>query len=99
MAKQRTKERRDVHLDYVFDRLLAAKLQQVYEILVPEHVRLVGERVLGEGDADRRDLRQGVLGQAEGGQHHCQSDGGADRVCPRPKLQRAQGADLRRRRL
>jgi site-specific DNA recombinase len=33
---------REVRLDYAFDRLLATKLQQVYEILVSDRVRVIG---------------------------------------------------------
>ncbi len=42
MAERRGQERREVRLDYAFDRLFTAKLQQAYEILVPDQVRLVG---------------------------------------------------------
>ena len=99
MADRRQKESRDVHLDYAFDRLLAAKLQQVYEILVPDRVRIAGEprKVTGEDHEERRDLREGLLRQAERGEHHCQSDGGAARVRPRSRLQRPRRVDLRRR--
>ena len=41
MAERRSQ--RDVHLEYAFDRLLVAKLEQVYQILVPDRVRVVGE--------------------------------------------------------
>ena len=41
MAERRSK--RDVHLEYSFDRLLVAKLEQVYQILVPDRVRVVGD--------------------------------------------------------
>lgn len=63
MAERRPRQRRDIRLDYAFDRLLVAKLQQVYEILVPDRVRLAGERapVTGESDEDRRNLRSGLL--------------------------------------
>ena len=99
MAKGRSKEGRDVQLDYVFDRQFAAKLQQAYDLLAPEHARQVGGRALGEDDEDRRDLRTGVLGPAEGGQDDCQPDGRVDRLCKHPRLQRAGRHDLRRRRV
>ena len=38
----RRRQGHDVYLDYVFDRLLAAKLEQVYEILVPDRARRTG---------------------------------------------------------
>ena len=41
MAERRNK--RDVCLEYTFDRLLVAKLEQVYRTLVPDRVRVVGE--------------------------------------------------------
>ena len=57
MAERRNK--RDVCLEYTFDRLLVAKLEQVYRTLVSDRVRVVGE-------------------SAEGGEHHCQPNGGAE---------------------
>ena len=80
MADRRSRRHRHkVQLDYVFDRLLGSKLQQVYELLVPDRVRIVGEhtRVMEGGNADRSDLRKGVFGQAARGEHDRQSDGGA----------------------
>ena len=41
MAERRNK--RDVRLEYTFDRLLVAKLEQVYRTLVPDRVRVIGE--------------------------------------------------------
>ena len=38
MVESRKRREREVRLDYAFDRLLAAKLQQVYEILVSDRV-------------------------------------------------------------
>ena len=69
MADWRKRESRDVRLDYAFDRLLVAKLQQVYELLVPDRVRIASEprRVNGEDHEERRDLREGLLRQAERG--------------------------------
>ena len=52
-----------------------------------------------ENHEDRRDFRPRVVGPAEGHQHNCQPDGGADRVRSEPRLQRVGGSDLRRRRL
>jgi hypothetical protein len=44
MADRTTKrERRNVRLDYAFDRLLSSKIQQVYELLAPDTVRVTGE--------------------------------------------------------
>jgi hypothetical protein len=92
---------RDVRLEYTFDRLLVAKLEQVYQILVPDRVRIVGDRskLIGAGDEDGGNLRPGILGQAEGGEHHCQPNGGADHVRDRAGLRCSGGMGLRRRRL
>src|SRR5271166_4034561 len=48
-------QERDVQLEFVFDRLVAAKLEQVYEILVPDQVRIVraGADVTGGEDESR----------------------------------------------
>ena len=92
MAERRNK--RDVCLEYTFDRLLVAKLEQVYRTLVPDRVRVIGEpapaqaggsKLIGAGDEDGGDLCPGILGQAEGGEHHCQPNGGANRVSPPSK--------------
>ena len=90
---------RQVRLDYAFDRLLTSKLQQAYEILAPDRVRLVGARIIGAGEdnEDRRDLRPGVVGPTEGGEHDRQPDGGTDGVRSEPRLQRRSGADIRGR--
>ena len=99
MAERRSQ--RDVHLEYSFDRLLIAKLEQVYQILVPDRVRVVGNgsKLIGAGDEDGGDLRPGILGQAEGGEHHCQPNGGAGRIRHRAGLRRPSGMDIRGRRL
>ena len=70
MAERRNN--RDVCLEYTFDRLLVAKLEQVYRTLVPDRVRVIGEpapqaggsKLIGAGDEDGGDLRPGILGQA-----------------------------------
>ena len=81
MAERRGHDR-SVQFEHAFDRLLAVKLEQVYEILVPERVRAIGadQSVRGKSDEGRRDLRQSILRAAEGGEHDRQPDGGADRV-------------------
>src|SRR5271157_2200651 len=90
-----------VQFDYAFDRLLGTKLQQVYELLVPDQVRIIGEcsRLMEGGNAGRGDLRTGVVGQAARGGHDRQPDGGTDRLCAEPRLSSADGMGLRRRRL
>ena len=98
MAERRSQ--RDVHLEYTFDRLLVAKLEQVYRTLVPDRVRVIGEpaaaqagdsKLIGAGDEDGGNLRPGILGQAEGGEHHRQPNGGADRVRRRARLRCSNG--------
>ena len=93
MAERRSQ--RDVHLEYTFDRLLVAKLEQVYRILVPDRVRVVGygSKLIGVGDEDSGNIRAGILGQAEGGEHHCQPNGGTDRVRRRARLRRPSRMD------
>src|SRR6478752_8907022 len=106
MAERRNK--RDVCLEYTFDRLLVAKLEQVYRTLVPDRVRVVGElapaqaggsKLIGAGDEDGGNLRPGILGQAEGGEHHCQPNGGTDSVRRRATLRCSYRMDIPRRRL
>ncbi len=98
MAERGGQRPREVRLDYTFDRMFTAKLQQAYEVLAPDRVRLVGLAAIGarQGDEDRSDLRPGVVGSAEGGQHDCQPDGGAESVRSERRLQRAGGSDFRR---
>jgi hypothetical protein len=59
MAERRSQ--RDVRLEYAFDRLLIAKLEQVYQILVPDRVRVVGDggKPIGVGDEDQRQYTRG----------------------------------------
>src|ERR1700681_1496254 len=100
MADRRSRRGQyQVQLDYAFDRLLGSKLQQVYERLVPDQVRIAGEssRIMESYKADRGNLCAGVVGQAAGGEHHREPDGGAARVFAEPRLPRAGGVGLRRR--
>src|SRR3954447_10366872 len=96
-----TRARPQVRLDYSFDRLLAGKLQQVYEILVADQVRVAREypAIMEGGDGDRGDLRAGIVGHAAGGEHDRQPDGSADRLRAQPQLSGSGGVGLRRRRL
>jgi len=88
MARRGDGSRTVVELEYAFDRLLGCKLEQAYKILVPEQARATGAgpRVKEEHDEDGRDLRPGVLGPAEGGQHDCQPNGGTQGVRRRPRV-------------
>ena len=81
MAERRSYDR-SVQFQHAFDRLVAVKLEQVYEILVPEQIRAVGAhpRVRSKSDEGRRDLRESLLRAAEGGEHDCEPDSGTHRV-------------------
>src|SRR5262252_3511350 len=67
MAEPRS--RRDVCLEYSFDRLLVSKLEQVYQILVPDRVRIVGNgsKLIGAGLKTAAIYARGILVHAEGG--------------------------------
>src|SRR5260370_7416472 len=65
--------RRAIHLEFAFDRLLAAKLEQAYDILVPDRVRVVGSaKVTGAGDEDGSNLLSCIVGQTTAGEHYHQ---------------------------
>ena len=70
MAERRKPKSLDVDFDYVFDRLLIRKLQQAYEILVPDNVRVTGgqmELTIDEDEA-RPNARARLLREAESSQ-------------------------------
>lgn len=100
MAK-RARIRCAIRFEYTFDRLLATKLEQAYEILNPDQVRILrtGADVMRVGDEGRCNLRPGIVGQAEGGAHDRQSDGGAESLRPGAAVRRAGGMGFRGRRL
>lgn len=78
-----------VHLEYVFDRLLRMKLEQVYAILVPDNARRVGASTQLRGATTYEDschLYPRLLGSAERGQDHRQSDRSVDGVRPKLRL-------------
>jgi len=91
MVESRKRREREVRLDYAFDRLLATKLPQVYEILVPDQVRVISNfsALNGETNENGGDLRQGIVGQAERREDYCEPDGGVDGVCPQGRLRRS----------
>jgi hypothetical protein len=84
----RQRRSHDIELQYAFDRLHAAKLEQVFAILVPNRRRRVNEPtgLRGENHEDSRNLRPSLVGPTEGGEDDCQSDSGASGVCPQRKL-------------
>ena len=64
---ERQQIRRSVQLEFAFDRLRAAKLEQAYDILVPDRVKIVGGVKMAEkDDEDRGDLRSCIVGQTKG---------------------------------
>src|ERR1700747_122416 len=92
--------RRAIHLEFAFDRLRAAKLEQAYDILVPDRVRIVGGvKMTEKSNEDRGDLRSCVVGQTKGREHDRQPDGGADGVRRRAAVRGSARMDLRGRRL
>src|SRR5580765_6590974 len=97
---ERQQIRRSVQLEFAFDRLRASKLEQAYDILVPDRVRIVGGAKMTEAsDEDCGDLRSCIVRQAKGREHDRQSNCSADRVCRRAPVRGAARMDLRRRRL
>lgn len=90
MGDSHQRKDREVRLDYAFDRLLATKLQQAYEILVPDQVRVVRDSVLnGAGGEERSDLREGILEQTERRKHDCEPNGGTGGVRSEERLRRS----------
>ena len=61
---KRARIRRAIGFEYTFDRLFATKLEQAYEILNPDQVRILrtGADVMGVGDEGRCNLRPGIVG-------------------------------------
>jgi len=90
MGDSHQRKDRKVRLDYAFDRLLATKLQQAYEILVPDQVRVVRDSGLnGDGDEERGDLRKGILGQTERRKHDCEPNSRIGGVRSQERLRRS----------
>ena len=91
MVESCNRRAREVRLDYTFDRLLSTKLQQAYEILVPDRVRVISNcsALNGERNENRGDLREGIVGQAEGREDHREPNRGLDGVCPQGRLRRS----------
>lgn len=54
MAKRASSDRRAVQLEYRFDRLLIRKLEQVYQLLVPEIRRPVRSITVNSHSSDRQ---------------------------------------------
>jgi site-specific DNA recombinase len=91
MAERRSRpDRHQVQLDYAFDRLLGVKLQQVYELLVPDQVRIIGERsrVMESNNADRGDLRERSRGYQVPTERVFEDEGYSSASLVRPGLER-----------
>ena len=67
MAERRSGTRPTVHLAYAFDRLLDAKLQNAYAILVLDQVHKIPARAhdIGDEHEDRSHLRAGLRREAK----------------------------------
>ena len=66
MAERRPSSRPTVRLDYAFDRLLAAKLQNAYAILVPDRAHKVPQaHDVGDDHEDCSPVRAGLRRAAE----------------------------------
>jgi hypothetical protein len=86
----------EIELEFAFDRLHAAKLEQVFAILVPNRERRIDEStgLKGESHENSRHIRPCLpsatlrtgFGSTEGGEDASLPDGGPDRVCPPRKL-------------
>ena len=68
MAERRSSSRPAVHLDYAFERLLGAKLQNAYAILVPDRAHKVPppSHDVGDEHEDCSPVRAGLGRAAEG---------------------------------
>ena len=67
MAERRSGARPTVHLAYAFDRLLDAKLQNAYALLVPDQAHKIPARAhdIGDDHEDRSPVRAGLGRAAE----------------------------------
>jgi hypothetical protein len=89
---------RAIRLEHTFDRLFETRLELAYAVLVPDVTRRLGDPAHPTGapdDEDGSDLRPGFRRPAEAGADDREPDGGADRVCREPRLQRAGRVDRR----
>ena len=67
MAERRSNSRPTVQLDYAFDRLLAAKLQNAYAILVPDRVHKIPQaHDTGDDHEDCSPVRASLRRAAKG---------------------------------
>src|ERR1700751_1870234 len=104
MARRRPTRRYTVQLEYRFDRLLVLKLEQVYQLLVPNRRWPVGVSAITEkqpqehiNELPRRDLCSSVLRSPEREPHHRQSDGSAEGIRSSSRLSSAARVGVRGR--
>ena len=69
MAERRAL-RRKLHFQYRFDRLLPDKLEQAYQLLVPDHARPIGCPVTTLPQENLHDASRGSA-TARGGRYAC----------------------------
>src|SRR5215472_1944286 len=93
MAKRPPTQRYTLELEYRFDRLLALKLEQVYQLLVPHKRWPVGVSATDDkqpqehiNELPRRDLCSCVLRSSKGQPHHHESDGSVEGIRSNPRL-------------
>src|SRR5260370_24332114 len=87
-----------------FDRLLPQKLEQAYELLVPQIRRPISSVDLNSAqevphESARSDLHTRVIGSSERESYDCQSNRGLDGVCKKQRIRGAGGMDVSRRRI
>ena len=107
MGEPKSSWHRALQLEYRFDRLLADKLEQVYQLLVPDRRQQIGEQspkptnfASGVNDEQTRShLCSCVLGSPEGESHDCQPDSSASRIRTGTRVQRAAGLGIPGRRV
>jgi hypothetical protein len=79
--KQADGEHRGIRLEYRFDRLLAEKLAQAYEVLVPERRGTQVYGLKGLNDENGGNLRASILRPAKGEPYDRQPSDSASAIC------------------
>ena len=106
MARRRPTRRHVLQLEYRFDRLLAVKLEQVYQLLVPNKRWPVGVSAAPDKQPEermnglpRRDLGSCVLRSPEGEPYDHESDCSVEGIRSDSRLSGAGRVGVRGRRL
>ncbi len=71
---------REIRLEYSYDRLSAAKMGQVYGLLVPDKAWAVGVKQGKDQNESGSHLRPSLLGKAKGRADDSQPDGSSNQV-------------------